>query len=169
MHLSGLYSIAASFVLHLALIGCASTSSIEAPSGAQSSDVGSYGLRAPQSQELLPDDIEMQWNNLQLRSACAILTKAERELDMIMWEALVWTRVTNDESCHKLLTAKAEGQKLANRAMDEGRSDELIKMCRRTERRVGKLVGQRLQQGRLAGDFLEGTDRLAECANIAKE
>ncbi len=128
-----------------------------------------YGLYAPESWEIVPADIEMQWNNMQLSSACAVLTKAGRETPMIAWANLLWSEVTADVSCVKLLSAEAKGKLLANRARKEGLSTELSKMCHKTERRVRELVTKRLEQDRLASDIVKGIERKTACARWTKK
>ena len=106
---------------------------------------------------------------MQLQSACAVLTEVGREIYMVTWKLLLWSEVTVNDSCVKLLSAEAEGKQLANRARDEGRSDELSKVCHQTERRVLDLAHDRRVQGHLESDTQAAIKRSAACVKLTKE
>lgn len=169
MHLPRICSNNAICILILTLYGCASNDGLGVDSDARAKEIDLYGLRAPESWELVPEDFKMQWNNIQLQSACGyVMWKPESEV-MAAWKPLLWSELTVDDSCVELLSAWKEGVRLANRAEDEGRSAELSKLCYQTYRRVHKLVAKRLEQGRLVSDIKEGVARMVACNKLTKE
>ena len=129
-------------------------------------EVETYGLRAPESWEIHPYQTDMHWNNMLLRNVCAELTKIGREPNMVMWEVLLWTEVRVDESCGKFLRVKDEAKQLASRIKDDGRTDEMSKVCHLTDRRVIDLVTGLLGNGTLGNETRKGMDRLAACAKL---
>ena len=150
------------------IVGCASSGAGGRQSQAAAKVDDLYGLRAPESWELVPESFEMRQNNLRLRSACAVLTKVGREITMVAWRLLIWQEIQADESCVELLSADKEGEEIAKRAVGEERVAELSTVCHQTERRVLlDLTTERLAQGRLGEDTAQGLNQLAACQRWA--
>ncbi len=64
------WSIGTTSFMSLLLFGCVSTTDPNVDSGIKPKEIDFYGLRTPEYWEIFPSDIEMQWNNLRLLSAC---------------------------------------------------------------------------------------------------